>query len=214
MHAVCDLCMPRSGALRRVGAKYRRCEEIARFREACICSRLRYTRARRRRWAAETTVTNSLPSLIPTRGASLQDGVEKTPPLAASRDGGNGLSIPGESRQYCFPGGREGAILRFNGSCGGLELGTGGVRRTVGGCQHKAQASDEVPAYLWIRVAGKLDPRLRRLFNRTGVWPGVNSPICGERDGWSFFRSRGGGCALAKRIRSTSQVKSLGAGRY
>jgi hypothetical protein len=49
-------CMLRTGAPRRTDAVYWWTEEIARLREACICSRHRYTLARRRRIGDGTTV--------------------------------------------------------------------------------------------------------------------------------------------------------------
>jgi hypothetical protein len=56
LHAICDSCMPRSGAPRRAGAVYWWSEEIARLRETCIRARRRYTRSRRGSRVDESTV--------------------------------------------------------------------------------------------------------------------------------------------------------------
>ena len=56
LHAICDSCMPRSGAPLRTGAVYWWSEGIARLREACIRDQRRYTRSRRRRREDEATV--------------------------------------------------------------------------------------------------------------------------------------------------------------
>ena len=46
LHAICDSCLPRSGATRRGGAVYWWSEGIASLREACIRARCLYTRGR------------------------------------------------------------------------------------------------------------------------------------------------------------------------
>jgi hypothetical protein len=56
LHAICNSCMPRSGASRCAGAVYWWSEEIAHLREACIRARRRYTRSRRRRREDESTM--------------------------------------------------------------------------------------------------------------------------------------------------------------
>jgi hypothetical protein len=56
MHAICDSCMPQSGAPRRDGTVYWWSEEIARFREARIRAPRLYTRSRRKRRVNEATV--------------------------------------------------------------------------------------------------------------------------------------------------------------
>ena len=56
LHAICDSCMPRSGAPRRAGAGYWWTEGIASLCEACIRAQRRYTRSHRRRREDEATV--------------------------------------------------------------------------------------------------------------------------------------------------------------